>query len=97
MAKGEIYTFRSGRVLPEGQAFQCLKGTEDFEPTGSYEVILSERTGRLFCSCPASTRPTCRHRDMFQLFTEGEMVDSNRWYSFDSGTWIKGLEDELAG
>lgn len=88
MAKHELYTFRTR----EPNKWTCVKVDKDFNPTGTYEM---SKTGTYIeCSCFASNKPTCRHRQMIPEFEVEDRFNSHWFYSFDKGVWIEGPTHE---
>lgn len=41
------------------------------------------------CDCPASTRPSCRHRKMMPIFVKAGAVNSDRFLCYETQTWHK--------
>lgn len=94
MARKEIYQIRQHSI-----GFSVIKGDLDFNPTGSYNVSPSGTE----CTCFASNKAICRHREMVQqwLSTEmppnnaktfREMMEDNYWYEYDRRRWVKGID-----
>jgi hypothetical protein len=66
-----------------GDQYRITKFDEDMNPQGSYLVTLDE------CDCPASVRPTCRHRQMLPKFLARSHVGDEWFYDFDRGGWVQ--------
>jgi hypothetical protein len=41
------------------------------------------------CDCPASTRPSCKHRKMMPIFVKAGAVNSDRFLCYETQTWHK--------
>lgn len=108
MARGEIYTFRSGlsNISQHSRDYQCIVLDKDFEKVikegrskGEYTVtVVGEGTPNQFmtCSCFAGSKPICRHRTMLMLFREHDKIDSGAMYEFDKERWVEGpKQDEM--
>ena len=72
---------------PSGLTTIC-KWDDDLNVLETYDV------SHQGCSCPAGSRPTCRHRQMLQLFQDMKRVDTNWFYNFDYKAWIRPMADE---
>lgn len=81
MAKNELYQIHK---VTEHQ-FKCLKFDMDFTPKGGYEISIVKK--RMECSCYASNRPTCRHRQMLALSLKEKKINGGWYYDFDRGEW----------
>src|SRR5712692_5314182 len=82
-------TLYSLRTLPSGYAI--TKFDDDLEVQSTYVMTRQEIPGRAIgmirCSCPASGRPTCRHREMVPLFILTNRVDTGWFYDHDAMKW----------
>lgn len=69
-------------------AFKITKFDSDLNPESSYDI---SRSGSYewTCTCPASHRSTCRHRQMVPLMVD--RVDTGWFYNFDSKLWVDPL------
>ena len=99
MAKNDTYSvhsrgkkqLRHPTAETPGEEFAVTK----FDRLGC-EVIVYFVTVSQFgaeCSCPASSRPTCRHREMVRIFYDADRLSTNWRYKFDekiaAKKWIK--------
>lgn len=62
----------------DGDQYRVTK-FHDGEVQGSYLVTHSE------CTCPAGSRPTCRHRQMLPEFIDRHLVNSHLFWNHDDG------------
>lgn len=65
-------------------AFSIAKFDADFNVESQY-LIVQDPSGRWQCNCPASIRPTCRHRQMLTVMMD--RADSPWFYCYEDGTW----------
>ena len=73
------------RTDPSG--YRITKFTDDLEVESSYLMALGDDPSGYLCGCPASARPSCRHRDMIHTFlARPDTIDSNWMLDFNPGT-----------
>lgn len=68
----------------------CLRITNfdnDLNVIKSYELSNLNRNGVWECNCPLYYKPTCKHRQMLQIFQEAKRVDTEWFYNVKEGTW----------
>lgn len=46
----------------------------------------------LLCECFASNKATCRHRQMIQIFTGHNAIDSGKTFDFDKKLWFDAIK-----
>lgn len=73
-----LYNLRTTEV-----GWRITKFTDDLEVESTYEM--HDHDG-IVCTCPAAQRPTCRHRQMFDLVLE--RVDTPWFLDFDTRAWV---------
>lgn len=77
--------FRGDRIY--GDEYAVIKYDDLGAETGVYHVVMS--TLGDMCDCPASQRPTCRHREMVYIFKDQGMMDKEDVrYSYDAHQWV---------
>lgn len=94
MARQHIYTVLSTR---DPDVWSVVKMDRDHDVVETYEVkritfvMHGEEKSMLSCSCFASSKETCRHRQMLDIFQQASAIDSRRAYDFDRQKWIAAL------
>lgn len=72
-------------------AYRITKFDSDMNVESSYSCNTAS------CDCPASVRPSCRHRDMLPKFIARGAVNTMWMFDFDRSGWVSmDLEGELA-
>lgn len=71
MTEAIVYNLRSSSL-----GYAITKWV-DGNPEGSYHTSYAE------CTCPAGSRPTCRHRQMLPQMLERNLLDSPLFWNFD--------------
>lgn len=64
--------------------FAITKLNDELEPESTY-VLRMDDEGQLTCECPASVRPTCRHRQMLPHFRTTQRVNTGWVLDWDNG------------
>jgi len=52
-------------------------------------------TSEAECTCPAGTRPTCRHRQMLPSFLATDRIDTDWFFCHETGDWSQPFGDAL--
>lgn len=68
----------------EGSSLRVTKFDSDLNPESSYLTTRSE------CSCPAGSRPKCRHREMYMALLE--IADSGTFLDHETGDYVTAEE-----
>jgi hypothetical protein len=81
---------------PHPTAFYCVKLTPALEEVAgsTYTMSYDAERNRAECPCFAGSKPTCRHRTMFQKFLEEKRIGSGWLYDFDNDRWLEPEEPE---
>jgi hypothetical protein len=74
--------------LPDG--WRMVKFDNLFNVEAVYKIRFSR--GKFYCDCPATGRPSCRHRDMVPTFIDAKAVDTGRFLCYDTGEWHPPVE-----
>lgn len=91
MASKDVYT-----VSQLGLVFEVKKFDEDFNYLQTYHATeMGQNDANMICSCPAGSKPTCRHRQMARIFEAEEKLGTGEFYHFDKKKWYPALKDEL--
>ena len=64
----------------DGNQYRVTKFDTDLNVESSYLMTATE------CTCPAGSRPTCRHRQMFRDLLP--RIGSHWMFDFDQGQWV---------
>lgn len=76
-----LYNCRSRR---DG-AFSITKFDEDLNPVSTYALVPTrDNPNAMICECPASSRKSCRHRDMLPMFLAAGRVDTGWVLDWDN-------------
>ena len=75
----------------DGDQYRITKFTNDLEVESSYLCSASE------CTCPAGSRPSCRHRQMLSPMIAHYLTNSPDFYDFESGQIIVQHYEEPEG
>jgi hypothetical protein len=79
-----IDQYRGDRVY--GDEYAVIKYDSLGIEADIYHVVCS--TLGDMCTCPASQRPTCRHREMVYIFKDTGMMDrETARYNYDTKQW----------
>lgn len=70
--------------------YEINKFDEDLNPLEQYQVTSKE------CTCKASHRPTCRHRQMLLQFQGKGRINTGWMLEFDNDVWFF-LDQESGG
>ena len=88
MARNELYQVSEPTVDSGGiKHYTVQKFDLDFNPGSKYDV--SQQGDWLNCSCFASNKSTCRHRQMIGIFTAEEKLGPGNFFHFDKNKWVK--------
>lgn len=86
MARNELY----GIKRTSETTWRVQKIDRDFEMTGHYDI--SDIRDKLECTCFASNKPTCRHRQMIERIKTDpkfyEHMGNGGWFNFDKEQFI---------
>ncbi len=77
-----LYTLR--KTAPG--VLSIIKLDQDWNPEASYLLTLAD-DDKVTCTCPASDRPTCRHRKMLPFFIEAKHVDDGWFFEWETRRW----------
>lgn len=79
---------RLSDVEPDHPNYRISKFDSDLNVISSYQMtyIPSNNGGYYDCNCPAS-KFDCRHKAIQRAIIQAGMVDSNKFYCFDAGTF----------
>lgn len=83
-----LYHLRSANPIDPG-LFKITKLDSDYNVESTYLVTSRE------CTCPAGTRPSCRHRDMLHFFLDASHIDDGWMLDWSSRSWRKPLCEDL--
>src|SRR5260370_41271356 len=97
MAKKEVYTVDRLQSNPN-QYVVSKYDTTTLSFNGAYEV---DRVRGFHCNCLAGQqhKPTCRHREMVEIFTDAQRLSVGALYHYDTKKWdfrvieLPGAED----
>ncbi len=70
--------------------FRVVKFDEDVNVLAIYDLELTRSW--MNCSCPASGKWTCRHREMIALFQSAGAVDRGQFLDYDSNRWRRPIK-----
>lgn len=76
----ELYSMRSTH-----NGYRMVKFNEDLNVLATYDMPTF--AGRLGCSCFQSSKPTCRHRQMAQIFLTFGRVDTGWFLNYEDLEW----------
>jgi len=80
MGRLNIYTVLSGTT----ENWTVTKMDRDFEVEDTYYVSKHVSV----CSCFAGSKSTCRHRQLVDIFSAENKIDSREAYDFDKKRWV---------
>ncbi len=84
-----LYHLRS--IGQSDTSFRITKLDEDYSIEAAYVVSAAE------CSCPAGSRPSCRHRQMLPFFLAQGHIDNGWMLDWATRMWRKPLIEDGQG
>jgi hypothetical protein len=70
--------------------YRITKFDDGFVPYQHHDGSLSSYTcSKAGCDCPQGHKPSCRHRKMLPFFVDGEHVDDNYFFIWETHQWLK--------
>lgn len=83
-----LYNLRSTAT-----GFRIAKFDEFMDVEAVYNLTPTGKVGQPFaCDCPASQRPSCKHRKMVNRFVLANKQDTDEFYCYETQTWHRPIK-----